>query len=341
MTIVPGVVLAILAGAMQGIFPLPMKYTAKWNWENTWAAFSLWGFVVLPWLIAFLTVPNLPHIYASASGSAIVAMTLFGAGWGCGTICYGIGINRVGLALSTAIVIGITGSLGTLIPMIVFHPGAFYTRGGITIAGGVAMMLLGVGICALAGCRRESLSDAASSDPRRRGLNRSFLGGLLVCIVAGIASSMLNFAFVFSEELVATAKAAGASPVAASNCIWCWVMTSAFVVTAAYCAFQMRRNRSWRRYADRGTGYYWALTFLMGFLWSTSIAVYGIALSQLGRLAASIGWSAVMVGSVITANVAGMATGEWKSADRASLGIMILGLATLAAAIIVIGAGNS
>ena len=33
-----GILLLILAGAMNGSFTLPMKFTKKWAWENTWLA---------------------------------------------------------------------------------------------------------------------------------------------------------------------------------------------------------------------------------------------------------------------------------------------------------------
>ena len=49
-------------------------------------------------------------------------------GWGVGTICCGIGISRIGLALACAIVTGMAGALGTLAPMILFHADALRTR---------------------------------------------------------------------------------------------------------------------------------------------------------------------------------------------------------------------
>ena len=332
--------LALLAGAMQGAFPLPMKYAAKWKWENIWSVFALWGFVVFPWLLAFLTVPNLLGVYANASGSSILAMTLFGLGWGIGTICFGIGISMVGLALGFAIVIGMTGALGTLLPMILFHPEAFLTCTGLTVTGGVFLMLVGVCVCALAGSQREMVSSTTvhhESKPAERG---AFRRGLIICIISGIASPMLNFAFIFGDEIISNAKAAGASPAHASNPIWCWAMTSAFVATVIYCMYLMRKDRGWYRYAMRGTGGCWGLTLLMGILFSSSIAIYGIALSGLGYLSASIGWPILMTSSVVTGNICGMATGEWRDVGRKPLLTLLVGLVILVLAICVIGAGQ-
>ena len=51
--------LAVLAGAINGLFALPMKINRRWAWENNWLLFSLLSLVIFPWLIAFLSVPDL------------------------------------------------------------------------------------------------------------------------------------------------------------------------------------------------------------------------------------------------------------------------------------------
>ena len=340
MSIVTGGSLSLLSGMMQGAFPLPMKYAKKWKWENIWSVFAIWGFAVFPWLWAFMTVPNLMSVYASASGEAIAAMTFFGLAWGVGTMCYGIGVSMVGIALGSAIVMGMAGAAGTLIPMMVFHADAFRTSGGLAITGGVALMLVGIAVCALAGSRREKTLQTASNQAHTPVKGKSFGKGLLVCMISGMTSPSLNFAFSFGDEIVSQAKAAGASPAHASNPIWCWVMTSALVGTLTYCIYLMSKDRGWRRYALKETGFYWGLTCLMGLLWAGSIAVYGMALSQLGPLAASIGWPILMISAIITANICGIVTGEWKDVGRKPLMTLVAGLAILTMAICLIGVGN-
>ena len=341
MNIFAGSCFALLSGAMQGAFPLPMKYATKWKWENVWSVFALWGFVILPWLLAVITVPDLVGVYTSASWKTLAAITFFGAGWGIGTICFGIGVSMVGLALAFAIVIGMASALGTLIPMVLFHSDAFLTTGGLTISGGIILMLIGVALCALAGSWKEKSLSKADSDEDKSARAGSFNKGLGVCIISGIASPMLNFAFVFGEEIISNAKATGTSPASASNPIWCWAMTSAFVITVLYCIYLMSKDRGWRRYVIKGTGSYWGLTLSMGVLFSGSIAVYGIGLSKLGPLAASIGWPILMISSIVVGNLCGIITGEWKGAGSKPLMTMLAGLAILTMAICLIGLGNA
>ena len=263
-----------------------------------------------------------------------MAITFFGAGWGIGTICFGIGVRMVGLALGSALIIGTAAALGTLIPMIVFHGDAFRTLGGLAITGGVVLMLLGVGICAVAGSQKEKTQNAAQragdcpdfrvsengtvpfTPPAEA---KSFGKGLFVCMTSGIASPMLNFAFAFGGDIITKAKAAGSLPAHAGNPIWCWTMTCAFVVTLLYCIFLMTKDQGWRRYLIQGAGFHWGLAILMGLLWSGGIAVYGIALSKLGPLAPSLGWPILMISTIITGNLCGIATGEWKGAGRKPL----------------------
>ncbi len=43
----PGMVLLILGGMMNASFTLPMKFTRRWSWENTWLAWTLFALLVL------------------------------------------------------------------------------------------------------------------------------------------------------------------------------------------------------------------------------------------------------------------------------------------------------
>ena len=46
--LVLGITFAIIAGIMNGIFTLPMRYMGRWSWENVWALFILVCCVIMP-----------------------------------------------------------------------------------------------------------------------------------------------------------------------------------------------------------------------------------------------------------------------------------------------------
>jgi len=57
----------ILAGIAGGSFTVPMRYMPRWGWENYWTVYAIVALVIVPWLLAGLTVPSLASVY-SASG---------------------------------------------------------------------------------------------------------------------------------------------------------------------------------------------------------------------------------------------------------------------------------
>jgi L-rhamnose-H+ transport protein len=116
-----GMALATLAGVMQGAFAFPMKFTRKWTWKNIWLASSFFSLVIIPWLIALYTIPLVSVVLASCPSRTIVEVFLFGAGWGIGGMLFGLGVHRVGLSLTLAVVIGLTSIVGCLVPLALFH----------------------------------------------------------------------------------------------------------------------------------------------------------------------------------------------------------------------------
>src|SRR5437870_8211527 len=61
-----GLTLAVLSGTLDGSMALPMQFASRWRWENIWLVYSLFGMILLPWLVAFLTLSNALKIYEQA-----------------------------------------------------------------------------------------------------------------------------------------------------------------------------------------------------------------------------------------------------------------------------------
>jgi L-rhamnose-H+ transport protein len=122
LTLLSGIGVVTLAGILNGSFAAPMKLMPGWRWENSWLIFALSGLMVFPWVISFATVPNLASVYAGASPSTLIKVVLFGLLWGVGATLFGLGISRVGMALGFALILGITASFGSLLPLAILHP---------------------------------------------------------------------------------------------------------------------------------------------------------------------------------------------------------------------------
>jgi L-rhamnose-H+ transport protein len=330
-----GIGMVTLAGILQGSFAAPMKRMPAWRWENSWLLFALSGLVIFPWAVNFATVPNVARVYAGASPSTLIRVFLFGLLWGVGSTLFGLAISRVGIALGFALILGITSSFGSLIPMAILHSDHLLAKRGLGLIGGTAVMVLGLVFLALAGRTREH--DLGSGDDVRSG----FAFGLMLCIFSGIFSSMMNFSFVFGEELRLRAIQFGASNAMAANPIWALTVSGGFVANLLYCVYLLNKNRTWPVFRAGNPTAYWLLGTLMGLLWFGGTVLYGMGAASLGALGAIVGWPIFMTIDIIAALFWGAVSGEWKGASRRAKVYNWAGVGVLLLAIAVISAGNS
>jgi L-rhamnose-H+ transport protein len=333
--VVWGLAVVVLAGILQGSFAAPMKRMSAWRWENSWLLFALSGLIIFPWIINFATVPNVLGVYSGVSTSTLIKVVLFGLLWGAGATLFGLGISRVGLALGFALILGITASFGSLIPMAILHPEELFLKRGVALIVGTVIMVLGLVFLALAGRTREH--DLGGDSGARSG----FTGGLVICIFSGIFSSMMNFSFVFGDELRLHALKAGASNAMAANPIWALTVTGGFVSNFLYCVYLLNKNRTWVVFREGNPYAYWPLGILMGLLWFAGVVFYGTGAASMGSLGNIVGWPIFMTLDIIVGLFWGAMSGEWKGASRRALVYNWAGIGVLLVAIGVISAGNA
>lgn len=330
-----GVAAVLFGGLLNGSFVAPMKRLRRWQWENSWLVYTLIGLLIIPWIVAPLAVPDLGGVLAGASWQTILAVILFGLGWGLGSVLFGLGVQRMGLAVGYGLILGLIAPIGTFLPLAVLHPGRLFTAQGRALMIGTAIVLAGIFFCARAGRIREAGAPAQHESSRRG----SFLSGLLVCIFAGIFSPMLNFSFIFGKELQDRALSAGANVVLASNAIWVLTLTAGCLVNAGYCVVLLNKNRTWRLFGAGGPGH-WIGGAAMGLICFGSFMIYGFGATVLGPLGGIVGWPLFMSMSLITSNLLGAASGEWASAPRRAWGLSVAGMALLIVAIAIIARGG-
>lgn len=325
-----GLILLVIAGAMNGSFTLPMKFTKRWAWENTWLAWTIFALFLFPPVVTWLTVPDLSHTYAGANRTLVYAVAAFGGGWGISQVFFGLAVDAIGIALAFSVILGISAAVGSLLPLIRLHPQMVFTGTGIGILCGVAFVLAGVLVCALAGKRREAALDSGPAG------KPSVARGFLFCTLSGLGSALVNFGLAFGGPLLDAAQQHGAAKVWAPNAVWLPLMVSGGIPNLLYCVYLLRKNRNWNRFGQAVTAPYWLLAAFMAFFWFGSTLMYGISAGKLGRLGVVLGWPSFMSLIVITATVWGMVTGEWKGAGKKPLQIMAAGVAILVLAIFVL-----
>jgi L-rhamnose-H+ transport protein len=325
-----GIFLLVLAGAMNGSFTLPMKFTRQWAWENTWLAWTVFALVLFPPFLTYSTVPTLGNVYANTGMGPILVVAACGAGWGVSQVFFGLAVDAVGIALAFSVILGISAAVGSVIPLIRLHPEKIATSGGLTVLLGVALVLAGVGVCAVAGRKREAaLGQGPAGTP-------SVFKGLIYCTISGLGSALVNFGLAFGGPLILAAQQVGATPLWAPNAVWLPLMCAGGVPNLLYCLYLLKKNRTSQKFGVSGSAVCWVLAALMAFFWFASTVLYGVATVKLGELGAVLGWPLFMSLIVITATGWGVATGEWKNAGKQPLLIMSAGVAVLVLAIFVL-----
>jgi len=323
-----GIATLIIAGVTNASFTMPMKYARKWAWENTWLAWTVFALVVLPLAAALVTIPNLSMVYRSASPDIILEVCGFGAGWGVAQVFFGLAVDMIGITLAFSVVLGTSAALGSLIPMVFLHREYLNRTAGYAVLGSIALVLLGVMLCAAAGRMRERPSAQSISSQKRTSR------GLLLAILCGLGASLMNFGVAFGTPLVEVARSFGANGLDAINAVWLPLMLAGAVPNVVYCAWLMKRNRSGFRY--RVGRSHWVLAAMMAVLWFGSTLLYGLAASQLGTWGPILGWPLFMSLIVITATMLGMFTGEWKNCGALPIRVQWTGVTVLVLAIFIL-----
>lgn len=328
--VLSGILLVLAGGAMQGSFGVPQKHVKGWSWEKTWLFYSISGMIVCPWLLVAALIPDPWGVYANVSSNVLWRTALFGMGWGVGAVFFGLGMAYVGIALAFAIIISLVAAVGTLVPMLVLHPEQMGTPKGAFVMAGLAIVIVGVALCARAG----SLKQASATEDS--GKKKKFLTGLLICIVSGVLSPMMNFSYAFGDPISTEAARRGADPGNATIAIFAVATSAGFLVNAAYCIYLLMKNRSWRGTEPSANVMNFVYSVAMGVLWLGGFFFYGLGATSLGDLGPVLGWPILMTVMVLVANAWGLVTGEWKGAGSRALGYLAAGTGIMIVAMIVI-----
>jgi L-rhamnose-H+ transport protein len=324
-----GVLIALAAGLVNGSFAAPTKYTTRWKWENIWAVWAVVALFITPWLLAFLTIPDLLGFYQNTRVGLILLLVAFGFGVGLSQVFFGLALAAVGLSIGFAVTIGLSTILGSLVPLVLLHPREVLTPKGTTVIAGVALILVGTGCCGLASSKKNRDAGLGTAAGRDRLPRQRFSAGLLLCILAGVLSPLVNIAVAFGGPMMDRAAQLGVGPAHRANVIWPPLLTSTMVPYLVYCFYLWRKNRSFRLFALPGTGLHWLLGAAMGLLWTGSLALYGAASTRMAAMGPVLGWPLFMSVVIISSNAWGFATGEWRGASMKTMTVMLGGIGFL------------
>jgi L-rhamnose-H+ transport protein len=331
-----GIAIILLSGVFNGSFPLPMKYSRNWKWENTWLMFCSVSLVILPWSLAIGLTPEIIRVYREVPGRALCYPLTFGFLWGIAQVTFGIGIDAVGMALTFAVVMGLACLFGSLIPLLVLTPGDLLQPRGLLLLVSMPVLFLGLFFCGLAGKGREKETAASPKDAS----GMSYWAGLAICIFTGVFGANLNLGFAFSGAIISTSQALGANAVTSTYPVWALVLGAGFVPNLIYCGYLLFRNHSWAFFGRPGWRKETAIGVAMGVLWLAGIDCYGVGATLVGKQGTSIGFALFLAVSILSSNILGVLTGEWKATSRATKRQLAVGAAIVLVAVVMLNLGG-
>jgi len=337
-----GIVLHAIGGFAAGSFYIPFRKVRNWSWESYWLVSGLFAWIVMPWTVAWLTLPGLVDVLAGAPAGSAALCVLFGVLWGIGGLTFGLSMRYLGMSLGYAMALGYCAAFGTIIPPLYFGTfGALLTSvpGLVTLAG-VGVCLAGIAVCGWAGIAKER--ELTDTQKRETVGEFNFKKGLWVAFLCGVMSACFAFGIAAGKPIADRAVALGAAPLFSNGPSFIFIMAGGFLTNFIWCMILNARNRSFGDYASgngASVGVNYFFSALAGTIWYFQFMFYGMGTTKMGAYDFS-SWSIHMAFIIVFSNIWGLLFREWKGTSVRTHRIIIAGILILVLSTWVVGLGN-
>lgn len=330
-----GIIWAILAGIMLGLYALPEKFTKEFEFENTWGMMFFINMLIVPIIAGFALVNGFTEVLGAIPSDVLVKMVLASLLWGVGVMMWGKAIDFIGLSLGFSIFIGTVILVGSLLPFLV--DGLPPNNVLFTILGGIFIVLLGIIANGKAGILRES--DEAKD--KELSTQQSVGKGISIAVIGGLLATGFSYANAAGRPIIHEASQAAGNPE------WVTAVVVMFVIYVAgalfvipYFIYHLSKKGFWKNFS---TSYFvnnLGLTTIMGVLNFAASAAFAYAAFQLGQAGNTVGYAIFNTICVAVAIVSGLVTGEWGSASSKAKRFLFIGLGAMIIGVLIIAAGN-
>src|SRR6185436_11530888 len=339
MEVVNGVLFHAVGASGAALCYTPQKGVKGWSWQTYWLAQAFICWLVMPLIVAYLTIPQLTTVLKEAPVAAMQRSFLLGIAYGVGGTAFGIAIRYVGFSLTYAIAVGISCVLGTLLPPLVHGTlgDVLKSNGASFLITGVVMGAIGIALCGVAGRNKEK--DITRNENNRTEF--SLAKGLPLCLLAGILSALYGFSLDQGQPIADVAAKHGAGNFQ-GNVIYIFSNSGAFVTTMLYCLYLHNKEKTFHQYGTangNNLGRNYLLSLLTGFLWYGQFFFYGLGHVRMGAYKFT-SWAIHMIMLVLFSSVAGLIMKEWKNTSSKTKQWLITALLVLVIAVLLLTYGN-
>jgi L-rhamnose-H+ transport protein len=329
----------MVGAAAAACFYAPIEKVKKWSWETTWAFAGIFSWILLPWLVSLILLPDFHGFYAGIPTGVLVRTFLFGCMWGVGNVNYGLTMRYLGMSLGIGVAIGVTLVVGTLVPPIIHGQLAylFTSRSGLFTMSGVLLALVGIAIVSWAGHEKEEQMGVRAEE-------FNLTKGLLLAVMCGIFSSGMSFAIDAARPIAAAALQVGVKPLYVALPSYVIIMGGGALVNFGYCfsRLALRKDISIRRDLSQPRGTVFlnsCLAASAGILWYLQFFFYAWGQANIPVHLSYVNWMLHMSCYVLFGGIVGLALGEWRGAGGRPVRLLWTGMAVIIAAANLVGLG--
>ncbi|MEM6632784.1 MAG: L-rhamnose/proton symporter RhaT [Bacteroidota bacterium] len=338
---IEGVLWAIFAGLMLGLYALPEKFTKDFKFENTWGLFFMLTMFVVPLIASFTLIKDFGQVFSSVPTDVLVQMAIASLLWGTGVMMWGKAINHIGLSLGFSLFIGTVILVGSILPF--FVDGLPGNDAFMAIMGGILVVLVGVIANGKAGLLREkdeaeNAKDTGEDQPQKA----SMLTGILIAVIGGLLATGFSYAnAVGRPPLNEASQAAGNAEWITAVAVMFPIFISGGIFMALYFSWELSKKRLWGGFKTPAFSRNLGLILIMAVFHYAASALFAFAAYQLGSAGNTVGYAIFNTACVATAIVSGLITGEWEKASPKARRFLYFGLACMIVGILIVAFGNS
>ncbi len=341
MNAVFGVIFHFIGGAASGSFYLPYKKIKGWAWESYWLAGGVFSWLIIPFIAAWLTVPDFIAIIKNTAHITLFWTYLMGLLWGIGGLTFGLAMRYLGMSLGMSVALGFCSAFGALVPSFYynFNPAEgkisftdmLHSSSGLVVLLSVVVCLAGIAVCGKAGMRKEK---ELSDEQKKEGVKEfNLTKGLLVATVSGILSACFSFGIEAGKPMAEAAKVMaetrGSSTLFINNVSFVVILLGGLTTNFIWCVLLNIKNKSYSDYTNKKSplisNYIFAA--IAGTTWFLQFFFYGMGETKLGNGASS--WILHMASIIIVSNLWGIKFNEWKAVSKKTFNTLLFGVAII------------
>ncbi|KAA1261103.1 L-rhamnose-proton symporter [Rubripirellula obstinata] len=360
-----GILAALIAGTMLGLYALPGKFTSDFEEENKWSLFFILTMFAVPLIATFGLMKGVGAIYSEIDSSILITMIVSSFLWGVGVMMWGKAIDHIGMSLGFSLFIGTVILVGSVLPL-----GIAISKGQplpstptlIAILIGIAIVLMGVLSNGKAGLKREADEMALKAGEAKAGEARagegsagegsagdsetakpkSYAIGILIAVTGGLLATGFNVAFTYGAGPLADAVKANGNPGwMTAMAVMLPVFLSGGVAMTVYFLIQLSKKKAWGKFKTPAFGKNFVLIFIMAVFHYAASAMYAFAADSLGANGPVVVYAIFNTTCLVVAVVSGILTGEWTKASPQAKRWLYTGLTCMVVGVLVLAYGQT